>query len=102
MSYITLAEAKVHLNIESGYTADNTYIEDLIEVAEQSVEDYLNGGVVLTGYTSTTVNRAIKHSTLLYIGHLYATRTTVSYAQGYEIPMAFKFLLNPYRNYSIS
>lgn len=102
MSYITLSEAKVHLNIESGFTQDDLYINDLIGVAEQAVDDYLNGGMVLSGYTGNTINKAIKHSMLLYISHLYVTRSLVSYVQGYEIPMAFKFLLNPYRNYTIS
>lgn len=35
--YITLSEAKKHLQIDSSFTDDDAYITALIEVAEDSV-----------------------------------------------------------------
>lgn len=35
--YITLDEAKKHLNVESDFTEDDSYITSLIEVAEAKV-----------------------------------------------------------------
>jgi len=97
-AYTTLAEAKAHLNIETAFTGDDTYITNLIAVAELSIADYCNGG--LTDVTPIPVT--VKQATLLLIGHLFATRTIVSFAQGYEVPYSFKFLLNPYRTQTIA
>ena len=35
--YITIDEAKKHLNVDDSYKDDDTYIGDLIKVAEDSV-----------------------------------------------------------------
>ena len=99
MAYTTLSELKKHLNIETTFTDDDSYLTTLADVAELSVNDYCNGG--LTDFTSATIPITVKQAILLLAGHLYVTRTLVSFAQGYEIPYSFKFLLNPYRVYTI-
>jgi len=99
MAYISLAQIKEHLNIESTFDGDDSYLTSLIDVAELSVSDYCNTG--LSGYTSSDIPVTVKQATLLLAAHFYVNRTMVSYAQGTEIPYSFKFLLNPYRKYTI-
>lgn len=98
MAYTTLAELKKHLNIETTFTEDDTYLTTLIDVAEMSIADYCNGGLTDVDPIPVTV----KQAALLLAAQLYTTRTVVSFAQGYEIPYSFKFLLNPYKNPSIA
>jgi len=104
MQYITLDEIKDHLRIDSGHTDDDRYIEQLIDVAEESVFNYLNAGVTSnTGSTvtiddeQTEIPKSLKQAIILLTAHWYLNRNLVSFAQGTEIPYAFKFLLNPYR-----
>lgn len=99
-AYTTLATLKAHLNIETAFTADDTYLTSLIDVVELMISEYCCGG--LDEYTSVTMPVVVKHAALLLAAHLYTTRTMVSYAQGYEIPYSFKFLLNPYRTYTVA
>ena len=111
MAYTTLANLKSHLNIESSFTGDDTYLTGIITVAELSIDDYCNGG--MDGYCHdvalpipNTLNlvlmpATVKHAALLLAAHFYLTRSIVSFAQGVEIPYSFKFLLNPYRTYTI-
>ena len=100
MSYTTLAAAKKHMNIEEAFTDDDNYINDLISVCELSISNYCDGG--LDDYDDNDMPVTVKQATLLLIGHLYVTRTIVSFSQGVEIPYSFKFLLNPYRVHNIS
>ena len=98
MAYITLDQAKAHLRVETGYTEDNTYITSLIDVAELGVNEYCNGG--LTGYTSSMPVTVVQ-ATLLLIAHYYVNRQIVAFATPAEIPYAFRFLLDFYRNRTI-
>jgi len=100
MTYTTLAAIKAHLNIETGYTADDTYITALIGVVEGAISNHCNGG--LAGYTAAEdVPVTVKHAALIIAANLYLNRSSVSFAQGYKIPYSFEFLLNPYRIYTI-
>lgn len=107
-TYVTIGEIKKHLNIETEFTEDDEHLLQLISVAEMVVYDYCNGGlsgstttIIIDGETVTALPKSVKQAILLFAAHLYVTRTMVSFAQGYEIPFAFKFLLNPHRNFSI-
>lgn len=99
MAYIQLDELKKHLNIETSFNEDDLYLSTLIDVAELSIQEYCNGG--LNTYTDN-VPITVKHATLILAAHLYINRTVVSFAQALEIPYSFKFLLNPYRIYTIN
>jgi len=108
-TYTTVAELKQHLNIEAEFILDDNYLLELISVSEMAVSDYLNGG--LSGSTTTFIvdnvevvalPKTIKHACMLMAAHLYSNRTLVSFAQAYELPYTFKFLLNPYRNFQIN
>jgi len=99
MAYTLLSELKKHLNIETTFTEDDTYLSTLIDVAELSINEYCNGG--LETYESE-IPVTVKQATLILAAHLYINRTAVSFVQALEIPYSFKFLLNPYRIYTIN
>lgn len=96
--FITKDELKVQLNIESTFTDDDAYLTSLCAVAEETIRNYCNGGLD----EITEVPVVVKQAALLLGSHLYLTRSIVSYAQGYEIPYSFKFLLNFYKVESIA
>ena len=98
MAFIEVSELKKQLNIELDFTEDDGYLATLTDVAEQAIKSYCNGGLD----TVTNAPTPVKQAALLLAAHLYLSRTTVSFAQGYEIPYSFKFLLNPYRVFTIS
>jgi len=107
-TYITLNELKTHLNIETGYTEEDIYLQDIISVAEMAVYNYLNGGlsgetidIEVEGEYFTALPKDIKHAILILCSTLYLNRTAVSFGQGYKLPYSFDFLLGNYRNYTI-
>lgn len=100
MAYTLLATVKAHLNIETAFTDDDTYLTSLIGVAELSIRDYCCW--TEDEYPDLDIPVTIKQAALLLVAQLYTTRTIVSFAQGYEIPYSFKFLLNPYRTYTVA
>ena len=42
---VTTAEVKTHLRIDSGFTDDDTYIDTLIESAQNVIETYLKRSI---------------------------------------------------------
>lgn len=100
MAYTTIHEVKRHLNIESSFNDDDGYLQDLIEVSAIAIQNYLNDS--LSGQTETNVPMTIKHAALLFTAHLYIHRQIVSFANAVEIPYTYKFLLDPYKNFTIA
>lgn len=101
MSYLTLEQIKKHLNIDSDFTEDDTYITSLGDVAEAIVSKHVqykfsdlaqnNGGVLPP---------PIVHACLLLIGNLYMNRESVSAANLNNIPFSYEYLLGLYKNYT--
>lgn len=100
-SVITLAEAKKHLNLESDFTEDDNYISDLIGVAEQAVEKHVN--VAFTQLASDgggTLPAPVKQAVLLMVGNLYQHREVMGSVNELELPRAYDYLIDLYRNYN--
>ena len=89
-----LSYLKLQLNIESGYTADDLLLSQYLNVSISAVENFL-------GYSGTTYEEPVTQGIILFATHLYLNRNLVSFAQGYELPYSFKFLLTPYKNYVV-
>lgn len=100
MRYTNLIDAKMHLNIETEFTEDDTYISSLLDVAELAIQNYCNNAE-LREWREETAPATVKHAVYFLVGNLYANRQIVSFAQGVEIPYTFQFLLNPYKEYVI-
>lgn len=95
--YVTLEEAKRHLQIDSEYDGDDLYINSLIDAAEAAVAnhlkyDSLDGAFPILPFP-------VKHAILLMVGNLYANREPVAFAQSYRVPLSYEYLLAPYVNY---
>lgn len=98
--YVTLEQAKKHLNIDDSFTDDDNYILQLIQVAEDAVQkntdialsEQLEGGILPPSLT---------HSILLLVGNLYNNREATSYSVPSEVPYAYKYLINLNRNFEV-
>lgn len=99
MAYMTLATIKAHLNIEESFTDDDTLITGLIDTVELAIREYCCW--TAEEYPDEDIPATVKHSALVLAAHLYTNRNMVSFAQAFEIPYSFKFLLNPYRNHTV-
>ena len=98
--YVTLIQAKKHLQIDEDYKDDDEYLIYLIQVAEDAVAQYLNipiASLLEDGYLPAS----IVHSILLMISNLYANREPVAYATPVKIPYNLEFLLGFYKHYFI-
>jgi hypothetical protein len=101
MSYITLEQAKQHLLVDMDYKADDLYILDLITVAEDSVKQHLNIGLLSELETGGSLPPVIIHAMLLMIGNLYANREPVAFATAIKVPLSYEYLLGLYKQYDV-
>lgn len=98
---VTLEEVKRHLQIEEDYKGDDLYINSLIEAAEVVVADHIKYDSLSKAFPDGSVPLPVKHAILLMVGNLYANREPVAFAQSYEVPLSYKYLLGPYVNYGV-
>ena len=118
--YTNVTSLKRQLNIESEYTSDDPILQLMLDASEQAVVNYCNAIITLSGDTGTTLNLsgsthnitmngysgkhtdvsvAVQQATYLIAANLYVNRSPVVFGQPYELPMSFKFLLDPYKNF---
>ena len=100
--YLTIEQAKKHLNLEAEFIEDDSYITSLIQVAEATVELHINQKlIVVAANNGDVMPLPLLHAMLLMIGNLYANREIVSFTtKTLEIPFNYKYLLDFYKNYS--
>lgn len=97
---ITLELAKQHLNLEADYVEDDTYIQTLIEVAEQAVEVHVNEKLEDIAQREGAIPKPLLQAMLLMIGNLYQNRETVSPMKVAALPYNYEYLINLYKNYN--
>jgi len=103
MNYLDLDILKKQLNIDACFTDDDAYISQLGEVAEQRVAHHLDDNLEsIVADNNGVLPAPIKQAMLLYVGLLYANREGIAFANPYEIPLAYKYLLASYKNYNHS
>jgi hypothetical protein len=130
MIYTNISDLKKQLYIEDSYTGDTAILTLILNAAEQAVINFCNAIVQISGYSGTTgttsvlnlsgstpsyikitgctgmtctnVAIPIVQATYLLAANLYVNRTMVAFGQGFEIPFSFRFLLEPYKNFTIS
>lgn len=99
--YITLVEAKKHLNIEQDFHEDDTYILYLVEVAEAVVARYICQPLIDLEDPNHHIPAPLKHAAMLYMGDLYANRESNSFGVNVsQVPFTFQFLCDAYRCYA--
>lgn len=99
--YISLEDAKKHLNVDISYTDDDQYILDLITVAEDSVSKHLDTALDELEDGNGMLPSSVVHAMLLMIGNLYANREPVSYSTVMKIPYTYEYLISLYKHYTV-
>ena len=98
--YLTLEQVKKHLLLDDGFKADDSYLLELMAVAEDSVSKHLD--IALDELTEGgKLPPSIVHAMLLMIGNLYANREPVTYGTVVKIPYTYEYLIGLYKHYSI-
>lgn len=98
--YVTIKQAKKHLQIDDDYKDDDEYLIMLIQVAEDSVEQSLC--IPLANLLKDgLLPKAVFHSILLMIGNLYSNREPVSFTSVVKVPYTLEYLLSLYKHYYI-
>ena len=98
--YIDTVILKKHLNIDESWVEDDEYIKALCLAAEQAVENHLQRPLSEIVDEHGRLPAAVKHAILLLVGHFYSNRESVSFASASEIPLAYQYLLQPYKSYA--
>jgi len=100
MTYLTLAEIKKHLNIDSFFTDDDDYLSALGDAAEEVVCRYIDQPLSLLEDEQHKIPKPLTFAMLLWIGTTYAVRESVSSVNMTMVPHSFEMLCDLYRNYS--
>ena len=100
MTYLTLAEIKKHLNIDSTFTEDDTYLTALGTAAEEVVSRYIDQPLTLLEDSNHKIPTPLTFACLIWIATAYAVRESVSSTNMSEVPHSFEMLCQLYRNYS--
>lgn len=100
--YVTLAQIKKHLNIDTSYHEDDEYLVDLEQVAEKAVERHIDDNLerIFIASGGEQLPAPLVHSILILLGNLYANRESIAYTSLTEIPYNLTYLLDLYKNYS--
>lgn len=91
--YISIDDIRRHLNID--YTEDDSYLEELIEAAEASVELYLQRPLSELVGDQKKLHPSAKHAIRVLVGNFYANREATAYATPSEIQFGLGWLLTP-------
>lgn len=98
--FIPLERVKQHLNIDEYFHGDDEYLNHLILVAETVVEKHIDCDFSVLKDEVGMIPAPLLQSILLYIGNLYQSRESVSFATAQELPLSFRYLLDLYMDYS--
>lgn len=99
--YLELERIKKHLNLDTYFTEDDKYILYLAQVAEEVVQRHIDANLKdIAAKEGGILPPPLLHAMLLFIGDMYASRESVSYANAVEIPFSYEYLLSLYKDYS--
>lgn len=97
---LSITTIKQHLNIDSGYTADDNYLQQLKRVAEAVIEKHINKSLFeLETENKGDLPAPIEQAILLLIGNYYNNREAVSYTSANELPLSYNYILDLYKCY---
>ena len=94
---LTIDDLKKHLNID--HDEDDAYIEDLISVAQDAVETYINRPLADMVDSEGKLKPAVRHACRLLVGTWYANRESVVFSTPSELPDGVVALLLPLRRF---
>lgn len=97
--YIDLYTTKAHLNLDQEFTGDDLYLLQLMDAAENVVQNNLDTPLYTysdnNGYLPSPIVQAI----LLLIGTWYDNRESDSHSSMTTVPHGVEYLLSPFKNY---
>ena len=100
MEYLNLDLIKKHLNIDSDFHVDDSYIEALGDVVEEVTEKHIDVSLKkLTADNNGKIPAPLKQAMLLLLGTYYSNRENIAFASSSEIPLSYSYLLSLYQNY---
>lgn len=98
MIYLTLDEIKKHLNIDSDFIEDDTYLESLETVAVELIQKHIDHSLNLLEVDGQ-LPLSLRQGILLCIGNFYNNRESVAYASSHEVPSNLQWILDLYQYY---
>lgn len=96
---LNLSLIKQHLNIDSDFTADDSYLQSLAQVAETVVQSHIDHNLADLE-EGGQIPAPLTQAMLLFIGNMYANRESVAYTNANEVPFAYDYLLSLFKDYS--
>ena len=103
MGYITLNEAKAHLNVDANMTEDDNYITSLLDLVEIVVENHIHDTLTNLEDINNNIPKPLIHAMKVLIAHFYENREPVLIgASVITMPYTLEYLLDPYVNRTIS
>lgn len=98
-AYISLEEAKKHLNIEPEFKDDDSYIIDLVSAAEDVVAEDICTPLVEIENEEGKLPPLLKQAVLLMVGTFYASRETLAFGVLVNETPVYRHLIGLYRDY---
>lgn len=100
--YISLSEAKRHLNIlDDFFNEDDAYITELIKVCEDAVSKRISKPLHHCIGKDGDLEPSVKHSILLLIGTYYNQREATSPNGVTEVPYTLEYLADLNKHYTL-
>lgn len=93
--YISLEEAKAHLNVE--HDEDDVYITSLIETAEEQLANCINRPLSDVLKEDGTIPTPLRHAIKILVAKLYAYREGDTIGKAQEASFTLANLFMPYR-----
>lgn len=78
---------------------DDMYLLHLAQMAKEIVERHIDCPVDKYTNAAGMTEHGLRHAMLLLIGNMYANRESIAYGSANEIPYAYKYILDLYRDY---
>lgn len=97
--YITLDRVKEHLNIESCFNEQDSYLLGLLSSAQSAVERDLDTKLSEYLLVGGVLNPICQHAILTLIANWYENRNLNTYGNVKEVPKTYNYLLGLLRNY---
>lgn len=102
---LTLDEIRRQLRLESDYTEEDSFLELIGQAAESKTAAYLNRNLYAEeadiptegDETALVVTADLRLAMLLLVTHFYEHRFTVSDFEQSITPMAYEWIVGPYR-----
>lgn len=99
--YVTLEEARRHLNLDEWFTDDDTLIEEYIEAAEDAVEKRIDRPLAECVDSEGRLSRSVRQQILLLTASFYSNREAAGSQNIKAYPLAFEFLADLNRKPSV-